>query len=163
VRYPNGPHGAEREYQPPSNTDTGTKIWRNRKVLIVAALVLAAVIAGCTTWIVTSGGSSGYKEETISSIFGQQTIRTKGSSAQLCSNGKWVPIKKNGSQITFPGGTRISIGGASCSNAGPGTSRVAVLSLIAAAVLEAVTLGLLALTSIKGRIRPLRQAPHPAQ
>ena len=116
----------------------------NVKVLVYSAIVLAVVIIAFGIWVGTSGGSSGYKTSTINSMFGQQTIRTKGSSAQMCSDGKWVRIIKHGGQITIPGGTKLSVGGASCSNSsGGGAPLIAVLILIIAAVLELVTLGLL--------------------
>ena len=116
----------------------------NVKVLVYSAIVLAVVIIAFGIWVGTSGGSSGYKTSTISSMFGQQTIRTKGSSAQMCSDGKWVRIVMHGSQISIPGGTKLSVGGASCSNSsGGGAPLIAELILIIAAVLELVTLGLL--------------------
>ena len=116
----------------------------NVKVLIYSAIVLAVVIIAFGIWVGTSGGSSGYKTSTISSMFGQQTIRTKGSSAQMCSDGKWVRIVMHGSQISIPGGTKLSVGGASCSNSsGGGVPLIAELILVIAAVLELVTLGLL--------------------
>jgi len=116
----------------------------NVKVLVYSAIVLAFVIIAFGIWVGASGGSSGYKTSTISSMFGQQTIRTKGSSAQMCSDGKWVRIVKHGSQISIPGGTKLSVGGASCSNSsGGGAPLIAELILIIAAVLELVTLGLL--------------------
>jgi hypothetical protein len=118
-------------------------IARHRKILSYAAIVLAVIIAGCATWTFVAGGSSGYQEQTITSIFGQQTIRTKGNSAQLCSNGKWIPIEINGGNIKIPGGTTIAVGGAPCANSGAGKPLVAVLILIIAAVLEVVTLGFL--------------------
>jgi hypothetical protein len=157
MRYWDGAQWTEHQSAPPPppNSDPGTTaapsklldkapaILRNRKVLVCSVIVLAAVMIGCTSWIAMAGGSSGYKEQTISFLFGQQTIRTKGSAAQICSDGKWVPIKMSGSNITIPGGTRISVGGAPCSNSGAGTPPAAVLILITAAVLEVVTLGLL--------------------
>lgn len=116
----------------------------NVKVLVYSAIVLAGVIIAFGIWVGASGGSSGYKTSTINSMFGQQTIRTKGSSAQMCSDGKWVRIIKHGGQITIPGGTKLSVGGASCSNSsGGGAPLIAELILVIAAVLELVTLGLL--------------------
>ena len=75
----------------------------NVKVLVYSAIVLAVVIIAFGIWVGASGGSSGYKTSTISSMFGQQTIRTKGSSAQMCSDGKWVRIVMHGGQISIPG------------------------------------------------------------
>jgi hypothetical protein len=116
----------------------------NVKALVYSAIVLAVVIIAFGIWVGTSGGSSGYKTSTINSVLGQQTIRTKGSSAQMCSDGKWVRVVKHGTQISIPGGTKLSIGGASCSNSsGGGAPLIAELILIIAAVLELVTLGLL--------------------
>ncbi len=116
----------------------------NVKVLVYSAIALAVVIIAFGIWVGASGGSSGYKTSTINSMFGQQTIRTKGSSAQMCSNGKWVRIIMHGGKITIPGGTKLSVGGASCSNSGGGGAPlIAELILIIAGVLELVTLGLL--------------------
>jgi hypothetical protein len=121
-------------------------IAKNVKVLVYSAIVLAITIITFAIWVGLSGGSSsGYKTQTINSMLGQQVIRTKGSSAQLCTGNKWVPIEKNGSQITIPEDTEIVVGApASCSNSGGGGAPLfAKLILIIAAVLEAVTLALL--------------------
>ena len=116
----------------------------NVKLLIYSAIVLAVVIVAFAIWIGVAGGSSGYKTKTINSMFGQQTIRTKGSSAQLCTGKKWVPITVNGNEITIPEGTTFVVGQrASCSNSSGGAPLIALLVLIIAAVLEVVTLGLL--------------------
>ena len=116
----------------------------NVKVLVYSAIVLAVVIVAFAIWVGLAGGSSGYKTKTINSMFGQQTIRTKGGSAQLCAGKKWVPIEMHGSQISIPGGTTFVVGEpASCSNSGGGTPLFPLLILIIAAVLEVVTLGLL--------------------
>ena len=115
----------------------------NVKLLVYSAIVLAVVIIAFGIWVGASGGSSGYKTSTINSMFGQQIIRTKGSSAQMCSDGKWVRIIMHGSQITIPSGTKLAVGGASCSNSSGGAPLIAELILVIAAVLELVTLGLL--------------------